>query len=367
MRVLQIGMSKGYGGVESFVMTYFRSLKDSGIFFDFVDIYGDGLAYSDEILALGGRIYTLNNYKKHPIAARRQLKRILSENGYDCVHIHMLSAANLIPLTVCLQAGIIPVVHSHNNDTVGILKKVLHAINRPFLRNSKAVKLACGEEAGGWMYGGKNFTVVPNAISVDKFRYREEKRREYREKCGAGEETLILGFVGRLEFQKNPLFLIEILAALKEKGREDCKLLIIGEGSMEAQMRQKAEMLGVADQVIFAGRQLDVGNWLPAMDVFLLPSHFEGLCICAVEAQCAGLPALFAEGVPRETALTDLPVFLPTDKGPEIWVQVIDKQKLSTAKRESYAVRMENSPYSITASSKMLKEIYLRAAQGSQQ
>lgn len=367
MRVLQIGMSKGYGGVESFVMTYFRSLKDSGIVFDFVDLYGDGLAYSDEILALGGRIYTLYNYKKHPLAARRQLKRILSENGYDCVHIHMLSAANLIPLTVCLQAGITPVVHSHNNDTVGILKKTLHTLNLPFLRNSRAVKLACGEEAGRWMFGAKPFAVVPNAIAVDRFRYREENRRKYREKCGAGEETLVLGFVGRLEYQKNPLFLPDILAVLKENGREDCKLLLIGEGSMEAQMRQKAEQLGVADRVIFAGRQLDVGNWLSAMDVFLLPSHFEGLCICAVEAQCAGLPALFAEGVPRETALTDLPVFLPTDKGAEIWAETIEKQHLRTQTRDAYAVRMENSPYSVTASSEMLKEIYLRAAQESEQ
>ena len=96
IKVLQIGLSSNPGGVESLVLNYNKYIKKDEFIFDYVDLYGEGIAFEKEIKMLGGSIYTIPNYKKHPIKAISILKKIVF--NYDIVHIHMQSAANIIPI-----------------------------------------------------------------------------------------------------------------------------------------------------------------------------------------------------------------------------------------------------------------------------
>lgn len=355
MRVLQIGLSKNYGGIESFVMNYFRELVKRDVIFDFVDIYGDGLAYADEIASLGGNIYTLPNYKKHPVKAKKLMTGIIKNGGYGCVHINMLSAANLLPIKATLKAGSVPIVHSHSTGTQGFIRRFMHNGNVKMLRKKAAIKLSCGDKAGKWLYGDEPFEIVPNAISIDEFSFDGRQRNKIRVECGIDENDFVLGFVGALVKVKNPLYLLDILE--RTKTRLDCgvKLLIVGDGELKPELLRRAAELGLSDDVITVGRQTPVAPWYSAMDAFLLPSLYEGFVIVGVEAQANGLPCYMSTNVPRETELTDNVRFLDIDGDASNWAESI---LCGVDAFERGKSKLKGTVYDITVSADRLKSIY---------
>jgi hypothetical protein len=171
-------MTANPGGVESFIINYAQHLKSQGILFDYVDLQGYGLAHSQQIAEAGSKIYTLKDSRKHPLLAYREIQRIITEGGYGCVHINMLSAANLVPVMAARKCKVQVIVHSHNTQTVGIHRKILHKLNSGYLRSLPVTRLACGIQAGKWMYGKKPFEVIPNAIDTDRYQYNEETRKQ---------------------------------------------------------------------------------------------------------------------------------------------------------------------------------------------
>lgn len=358
MKVLQFGLSSNHGGVESFVFNYARSLKKNAIVFDYVDILGDGLAHSQQLIEDGSIIYTLKDSRKHPLLAFRQIKKIITEGGYSCVHINMLSAANLVPVIAALQCKVRVIVHSHNTQTVGIQRKILHRLNSGYLRTCPVTRLACGTEAGRWMFGKKAFEVIPNAIDTDCYQYNEETRKKLRNELSIGEETVVLGFVGRLFTQKNPVYLAEILYAVKRKISADVKLLIIGDGELLEDVKNKATQLGVAQDIVYAGRKDHTAGWYSAMDMFLLPSLWEGLPLVGVEAQAAGLPSFFSDKITNETGLTDLVHFCALTESADNWAEEIAKCLDTSADRCKYADEIAQSRFSILNSAKLLCKLY---------
>lgn len=355
MKILQIGLSKNYGGIESFVMSYFRELVKKDVIFDFVDIYGDGLAYSDEILSHGGKIYTLPNYKKHPVKAKKLMTEIIKDGGYGCVHINMLSAANILPLKATLKAGNVPIVHSHNSNTEGFLRGMMHKINLKRLRKLAAIKLSCGQVAGEWLFGNDEFLVVPNAVDTMVFAYDKDKRKQIRDSLNVSDETLLLGFAGRLTGQKNPLYLLDILERTKSRAGRCVKLLIVGDGELKADLLRKAEERGLSDYVITVGRQTPVAPWYSAMDAFLLPSLYEGFVIVGVEAQANGLPCYMSDKVSKEIKLTDAVDFLSIDGDASNWAESILCDIGDAERGKPY---LKGTIYDITVSADRLKSIY---------
>ena len=233
VKILQLGMSANHGGVESFVLNYAKEMNKYGVSCDYVDLQGKGLAGSEWILSEGSRIFTLKDYRKHPIQTLKRVKQIVREGNYDCVHINLLSAASLVPTYGALRGGAKVLVHSHNSQTIGLPRKLLHGFHSVILRRLPVTRLACGNMAGNWMHGKKKFEVVPNAIDTQRYRYSEESRKARREELGIGEDTFVLGFVGRLSPQKNPVYLTKILNALRRRGVEDVKLLIVKKDHFE--------------------------------------------------------------------------------------------------------------------------------------
>ena len=116
MKILQIGMGNVAGGLEAFVMNYYRVLVHMDIQFDFVCMY-DKIAYEEEIRKLGGRIYYIPNVKKNYQGYIKELKKILKETKYDAVHVNMLSAANIVPLRVAHTMKVPKIIaHSHSSS-----------------------------------------------------------------------------------------------------------------------------------------------------------------------------------------------------------------------------------------------------------
>ena len=171
MKVLQIGMGNNPGGVEAFVMNYYRQLSLKGIRFDFVSMYGE-IAFHQEILSLGGQVFLVPNVKKDYFGYVKAMKEILAEGRYDVVHVNMLSAANILPLwsgKKRRQAVGKAIAHSHNASAPGMLRRRLDQWNRPKISGSADVLAACGEKAGRWLFGDQAYeqgqvVLLSNAI-----------------------------------------------------------------------------------------------------------------------------------------------------------------------------------------------------------
>lgn len=326
IRVLQIGLGPNPGGVENCIMNYFRHVQRKEFMFDFVDIYGQGLAFEVEILKLGGKVIKLPNLKRHPIKGARLLEKYLKENEYSIIHINLLSAANLIPVfTACKNKEAKVIVHSHNASIPsGIMRKMMNAVNMGKLRRLPVYKWACGEKAGKWMWGEEfsNDNVIHNAIDVCRFTKNDNVRKEMRKKCSFSDDDIVVGFVGRLSEQKNVLFLPEILLELVKK-TSAYKLLIVGDGVLRERLKTRLEEYGLLKKVYFTGVTEKTADWYQAMDAFVLPSLFEGLPVVGIEAQAMHLPCFISNRVTKEIGITDYVHYLSLEEGSQLWANLI--------------------------------------------
>ena len=264
--------------------------------------------------------YAGNKIKKQFVILRN-LKQLIREGGYEAVHIHGDVAYKLLVYSVAARlAGVKTILlHSHASGTDGNhrgLKRKLHMASRRFLKWTGTGYVSCSDLAADWMFPNvktRKITIIHNGVDLDKFRFDPVKRAAVRSEWGL-EDAFVLGHVGRFEYQKNHTYLIDIFAAVRDRV-PDARLFLVGEGSLQDEMRKKVEDLGLSDRVIFAGLSREVEKLLSGFDVFVLPSHFEGLPIVGVEAQAAGLPVLFADTITKEARLTDDAWFLPIGEG----------------------------------------------------
>ena len=323
VRIAQVLGRMDSGGVEAVVMNYYRHIDRSRVQFDFYLAADSSFPQRDEVERLGGGIRLIPAYSR-PFAYHRALYRAFREKRYKIVHAH-LSTMSVFPLFAAWRAGV-PVRICHNHTTAhwgeGV-KTVLKYILRPFDTVFATDRFACGETAGRWMYGSRCFerggvTVMPNAIDTAKFARDPQARAALREEVGIGPDAFVVGHVGRFMYQKNHSFLIEIFAAVL-KERPDAVLLLVGEGELMEDVRKKAEALGIEKSVVFTGARRDVHRLYSAMDVFCLPSFYEGMPLVAWEAQAAGLPCVFSDRVSREAQASPGVRFMSLRETAEEW------------------------------------------------
>lgn len=317
-KILVIGLSDNIGGIETFFHTYYKNMDKKVLHFDFATVCKT-IAFSNEYKKNGSTIFELPNFMKHPIRYYQTLRKIMRENSYDIVHINMLSAANILPIKAAKKEGIKKIiVHSHNSDTPkGFLRKVLDKINSHTLKDDGLIKLACGKKAGEWLFGKKTkFTIVNNAIDINKFKYSEKNRHEIRAKYKIKNSEILLGNVGRLCEQKNQSFLINTLRSLDKK----YKLMIIGSGDKETELKKQINNYSLCERVIFVENTAEIEKFYSAFDIFVFPSLFEGVPVAPIEAQANGLKTIVSNNVTHEIDLNNC-VFLSLNN--EIWYDEI--------------------------------------------
>ena len=298
-RILIIGMTHIPGGVESFLLNYYRRLNEAELRFDFLSPSEEPVAYADE-LARDSRLYYVVPKKKDLFWHKRELEAFFREHQgeYCAVWANLNSLMNIDYLKCAKKYGVPTIiVHSHNSGNMGgILQRVLHSVNRWGIDRIATEYWACSDGAARWMFPQKllgQVRIVKNAIATEQYHYDAEKRSLYRRKLGI-EERKVIGHIGRLHFQKNQAFLLELLSHIRKK-EPQYVLVLVGSGPEEAQLREKAKALGISECVYFAGQQTEIGGWLSAFDVFAFPSRFEGLSLVGLEAQANGLPVVAAD------------------------------------------------------------------------
>lgn len=359
--MLHIGITNNIGGIEMLLFNVYKFMDREKIQFDFITT-ANRAALDNQIQLMGCKIYKISqplyifNYYK-------QLKKLLKLNEYNIVHIHKNSAVNIIPLIICKSLGINFIVHSHNTaPTVsGMLCKVIHYLNRFVLLRLKFHAFACSEIAAKWLYGQKyldmhDVIVLKNGIDVKKFMFNRVIRDKVRSRLGI-ENNFVIGNVGKLEKQKNHIFLLEVFSSIL-KLKPNAILLICGIGSMEKELKEKASLLGIKERVLFLGRRTDINEIMQAMDVFVFPSIYEGLPIAAIESQAAGLPTFMSDQISSETKVSQLVSFLSLDRKKEEWAEVI-VDSMKNFKRSNMSDVIIKNGYNIEITAKFLEDFYI--------
>ena len=269
------------GGVESVVMNYYRNIDRNKIQFHFLcDEDSTDIPY-EEIEKLGGKVIVIPPYQKL-FKYQKELYRIFKENNYKIVHSH-INALSVFPLRIAKKAKIpVRIAHSHSTSNKKEWKKnILKMILRPLSKLYANNYFACTEYAGKWLFGKKvverkELNVINNAIDLKKFEFNENTRKALREELGIKDDTLIIGHVGRFMKQKNHEFLIEVFNEVYKKN-QNTLLILIGQGPLLSEIKEKAINLNIEDKIKFIGQVTDVEKYYNIMDIFLFPSIYEGL------------------------------------------------------------------------------------------
>ena len=269
------------GGVESVVMNYYRNIDRNRIQFHFLcDEDSTDIPY-EEIEKLGGKVIVIPPYQKL-FKYQKELYRIFKENNYKIIHSH-INALSVFPLRIAKKAGVpIRIAHSHSTSNKKEWKKnILKMILRPFSKLYANNYFACTEYTGKWLFGKKvverkELNVINNAIDLKKFEFNENTREDLRKELGIKEDVLVIGHVGRFMKQKNHEFLIDVFEkAIKQD--DNIYLILVGQGPLEDKIKEMAKEKGIENKILFLGQRNDVNKLYQAMDIFVLPSLYEGL------------------------------------------------------------------------------------------
>lgn len=361
MKVLQIGMSYNPGGVESFVMNYYRQLVQKGVQFDFISMFPK-LAYEEEIKKLGGQVFHISNVKSEPIRYTTELRAIIRTGKYDVVHVNMLSAANILPLKVASKCGVKNVIaHSHNSSSPGVVRNIMHVLNKRSIMRYATKYFACSNIAGRWLFpkriwDNSECCIIKNALDLEKFRYNRGVRDEVRKELNL-EKNFIVGHVGRFEEQKNHIFLIKIFENVV-MSKPNAVLLLVGEGELEPKIREMVRQAGLEKNVKFLGVRDDVDRIWQAMDVFLLPSLFEGLPIVAVEAQAAGVPSILSDTITNDVKISQDLMFVSLKKSPDYWASIVDKMNRNNVDHSKIYNSFVKCGYEIKSAAEKMLQYY---------
>lgn len=370
VKVMQINSGERFGGVSSMIFNFYKNIDKTKVQFDFVAPKKTSFEiYRDEITQMGGNIVELKtsgNFIKRKVEFIKRLSRLIKEKKYDVVHINSGSIfLNIQVAWIAKICGVNNVIaHSHNAGNEHMLMLLLTKLCKPLLTIGPDLYFACSNKAAEFMFTkkrikNKEYKVINNAIDLNEFRFKKDVRKIYREKINAKEKTVML-HVGRFVKAKNHDMVIEIFNQYHKKNKQSM-LLLVGEGELEKEIKEKVRNLNLSEDVLFMGLRKDVSSIMNAADVFLLPSFFEGLPVVGIEAQANGLASVFSDSITREVDLNDENnAFISLEEKKEIWSSAITKllAKNKLNKREQASNIIKKSGYDLVDVSNELQGIY---------
>lgn len=373
MRILQATISNDKGGLTEYIINNYRRINRTKFQFDFIT-YDEKSDFQDEVEKLGGSIFCFPR-PIYLIQYYYQLRNSYRTQGYQIIHFHM-SYANITPILLAKLVGIPRIiVHSHStgldepSEFIRLIKLFIHKIGRHVLPYLATDYLACSELAAQWMFPSKilkkkKHHIMYNAIDLDKFRYDENLRDIVRHQLNIPDHCYVIGHVGRFTYQKNHEFLIEVFREL-QKYNDQTMLLLVGDGPDRGKIEHQVKKYNLQEKVLFLGQRDDVSALYQAMDVMVMPSRFEGLCIVAIEAQMAGLPCVCSKALSEETKVSSDFTYKSLEDSPEEWAHTILKKR--GIERLDQTESLKNAGYDATTEIKRLEYVYQNAFSGGEQ
>lgn len=338
IRVLHVVGRMDRGGIETFIMNIYRNIDRSKIQFDFLCHYGTVGEYNDEIIKLGGKIYempviksTKKTYYFRLFKYVSALKKFFKEHDeYNIIHGHMTNTASIY-MPIAKKSGVKTlIVHSHMSRSPKGLRGIITTILQIPLKYIATNYFACSLSAAKWIFSDKmiiekKVKIINNSIDSNAFSFNQIIRNNYRKKFNI-EEKFVIGHVGRFYIEKNHKFIISTFIEYL-KFDENARLLLVGDGELLNSIKNNIKVNGIEDKVILLGSRDDVNKLMQAMDIFIMPSLFEGLPLVGVEAQCTGLKCFLSNVITNEINITGNVHFIDLKNGPKFWAEFIYNKK----------------------------------------
>jgi len=354
------------GGVSKYILTNMKYLDKSRYHFDFLSFSKIRLEIEDELNRQGCKMHYISCYpQENETRFISELNAVFDE-GYDAIHLHTSYWKGYQLEEVAIRRNIpVVIVHSHStmvgirsdNDRLRALE-VHEKVKSEFHTGLATHFCACSKDAADWLYGEQiprdRVMILKNAIDTDTFSYKLDVRDRYRNELEVN-GTFVIGYVGRLCYQKNPDMLIDIFNNVSKRV-PNTKLLLAGIGEQEESIRERVNNYGLSGKVLFLGYRTDIPELLQAMDLFVLPSRFEGFGISQIEAQCAGLPCFASEFIPVEAKLTSNFEFLPYNAG--VWADRIVEIAAKSDIRKDMSEEITKAGFSVREQIRVLEKIY---------
>lgn len=368
MRVLQVIGAMDRGGAETLIMNLYRNVDRTKVQFDFLVNENRACDYDSEIESLGGQIFRIPRYKLTNYLDYKSACRSFFENHpYRVVHGHIGLPASIY-LREASRDGAFTIAHSHaQNYPLSPSEIVFRICSRP-VRGVADCFLACSQEAGRDRFGdkivaGSSFHVLKNGISTEDMAFNPKRRSLTRAELGIDDSEPVFGHVGRLSKVKNHKFLFDVFDNVRQTA-PNSKLLLVGRGELESELRNMVEARHLSNSVLFVGVREDVSSLLSAMDVFLFPSFSEGLSCAVIEAQTSGLPTLLSTGVPEAAVILSTTERLDLSLGPSVWAKRALQMLgvYSGSNRESARLSVLDAGFDIRESASWIQDLYLRHA-----
>lgn len=374
IKILQSVNSLGMGGTVIFVMNFYRHIDKEKFQVDFV-IYDDSrMDFYEEVTENGSIVYVCHKKYKNKylnlLYQMHQVRRLLKEHHYDVIHTHGNSFIELF-------RGVIPgwmmrntkvIAHSHNpgepQDTY--IDKVFRYLCKVFLSRIVDMGCTCSDVAAEGKYTKtfmhlSRYCVINNAINTNNYLYDTKKRFDIRKKLGIAENQFVLGHVGRISYQKNHDFLIDIFQEYFNRNPE-ARLLLVGDGEDRLTLEDKINEKKLSPFVIFTGQCVSAAEYYQAMDCFVLPSHYEGFPFVLVEAQINGLRCIVSDVITRSVNISGGVVFVSLQNNSAVWAHEIEL--FGTRRMSNQEVSVVAEQYEISKETKKLENLYIKLFNG---
>ena len=349
-------------GITNVMFNYLMGMNTEGMQLDVLSINEPEQMYVKAVEEKGGQLYVLQRLNG-TIAYWNGLRRLIKANKYDAIHVHGNSHTLAIELSAAWTAGCkVRIVHSHNTTCKYV--KVHKLLTIPF-NMLYTHGLACGEEAGKWMFGNKPFTVLNNGVDTKNYSFRPSVREEIR-KQNNWDGCKVVGHVGSMIEAKNHKFILEVFKELYQRDRS-VRLLLIGDGRLRPEIEAEIAYQGLKSVVTMTGNINNVNEYLNAMDLVLMPSLYEGLPLTLIEQQANGLKCVVADTITCEADKTKSLIFLSLSAPVSDWADTIfeilgmDKDD-RLDRSHSNIKKIAACGYSIQEEARKLTAYYLNAA-----
>ncbi len=359
-------------GLTNYLLNTYSYINDENIEIEYMS-YSNSSSLDEYFSNQNKLLFKVSAITANPIKHVRDWVSFFKskKDVYDVVHFNYSASWNFIAVVCCKKmtdAKII--IHSHNNyyskvpsnTFIKTMLGILNGFGRNIFNKYAAVKLAASKEAGEWMFNSnKDVIIEKNGIDVEKYKFNIDFRIKHRNTLNISKDTLLLGFIGRLEQRKNPKFCIDILENII-KDNSNTHLIIIGEGSMKSELINYIKEKKLENHCSFLGNLNNVNEWYSALDIFLFPSISEGFGFVLLEAQANGLLSLSSDIIPKDAKVTSSVKSFSIDRY-DFWINEIINFSINLNNRKTISnenkYKIIENGFSIVSSSLDLKRTIL--------
>lgn len=319
-RILHYGLSDNLGGIESFIKTLYSGIDKDEYVFDFIINKNITPYFLEDYKKAGSKFYYISSRKMTPYQNILDIKKIFQKKNIDAFHFHGNTLSYKTPIIQSINKGIPTIVHSHSSNTgTSLITSYLHARNKKRISSKNIAKIAVSDKAGEWFFDKENYRIINNGIDLATHRYSQEKREKFRRDNGALEDDYLIVHIGSFTPVKNHLFLLKVFLKFN-RIRPNSKLILVGKGQLEKEIKEHAENMGLAENVLFLGLRTDISDIFSGADLFLFPSLYEGFPLVALEAQTSGIDMIMSDTITSEVIVNDNNNVLPINNTEELWV-----------------------------------------------